>query len=71
MAWLRLSTTIKAEYGLIDLPRDQQIPRDQLLYVDVDGWKIANVHKPSTLQLISTAIVMLAYLCLHAGDFNC
>ena len=41
------------------------------LYVDVDGYKIVNVYKPTPTRLRSLDLPVFPHPCLYAGDFNC
>ena len=41
------------------------------LCVDVDGYKIVNVYKPSPTRLRSLDLPVFPHFCLYAGDFNC
>ena len=41
------------------------------LCVDVDGYKIVNVHKPPPTRLRTLDLPVFPHPCLYAGDFNC
>ena len=41
------------------------------LCVDVDGYKIVNVYKPSPIRLQVPDLPVFPHPCLYAGDFNC
>ena len=41
------------------------------LCMDVDGYKIVNVYKPSRTQLHFLGLSVFPHPCLYAGDFNC
>ena len=41
------------------------------LCVDVDGYEIINVYKPSPTRLQSLDLSVVSHACLYAGDFNC
>ena len=41
------------------------------LCVDVDGYKIVNVYKPSPMQLRTLDLSVFPHPCLYAGNFNC
>ena len=52
---------------------DQSPPTSEIkwLYVDVDGYKIVNVYKPSPTRLQTLDLPVFPHPCLYAGDFNC
>ena len=52
---------------------DQSPPtlETEWLCVDVDGYKIVNVYKPSPIRLQVSDLPVFPDPCLHAGDFNC
>ena len=39
--------------------------------MNVDGYKIVNVHKPLPTRLQSLDLPVFPHPCLYAGDFNC
>ena len=41
------------------------------LCVDIDDYKIVNVHKLPPMQLRSLDLPVFPHPCLYAGDFNC
>ena len=41
------------------------------LFVDVDGYKIVNVYKPSPTRLQTLDLPVFPHPCLYAGNFNC
>ena len=41
------------------------------LCVDVDGYKIVNVYKPTPMHLRTLDLPVYPHPCLNAGDFNC
>ena len=41
------------------------------LCVDVDGYKIVNVYKPTPTRLRTLDLPVFPYPYLYAGDFNC
>ena len=52
---------------------DQSPPTSEIewLCVDVDGYKIVNVYKPSPTRLRTLDLPVFPHPCLYAGDFNC
>ena len=52
---------------------DQSPPTSEIewLCVDVDGYKMVNVYKPSPTRLRTLDISVFPHPCLYAGDFNC
>ena len=44
---------------------------NQVLCVDVDGYKIVNVYKPPPTRLRTLDLPVFPHPCLYAGDFNC
>ena len=57
------------KYTLLDhSPPTSEI---EWLCIDIDGYKIVNVYKPSTTQLQSLNLPVFPHSCLYAGDFNC
>ena len=59
----------RLRYTLLD--QSSPISEIEWLRVDVDGYKIVNVYKPTPTQLRSLDLLVFAYLCLYADDFNC
>ena len=52
---------------------DQSPPTSAIewLCVDVDGYKIINVYKPSPTRLPTLGLPVFPHPCLYAGDLNC
>ena len=52
---------------------DQSPPTSKIewLHVDVDGYKIVNIYKPSPMRLQTLDLPVFPHPCLYAGDFNC
>ena len=59
----------RLRYTLLDQsPSTSEI---EWLCVDVDGYKIVNIYKPSPTRLRSLDLPVFPHPCLYAGDFNC
>ena len=59
----------RLRYTLLD--QSQLTSEIEWLCVDVDGYKIVNVYKPSPTRLRTLDLPVFPHPCLYAGDFNC
>ena len=59
----------RLRYTLSD--QTPQTSETKWLCVDVDGYKIVNVYKPSPTRLQFLDLPMFSHPCLYVGDFNC
>jgi len=59
----------RLQWSFVDQSPEQS--ETECLYVDVAGYKIINVYKPTRSRFTSTATPTFSHPSLYVGDFNC